>query len=170
MNFCNSCDQDLHRPAKMKVHSRKARFPEDITEILIKCEKEGKLSDFGSLKPEGKSVHKYVLEYEDGYFYMWKNLSKDLHLDTELTLKLNNLKILDHNQTEKLKVSLPPGTVQYIHFQRINKNEACSCDISQRFALTPAKPGKLPSVSIPVVLTKDSSEVELRKWTEKEGN
>ena len=33
---------------------------------LSQCEKEGKASDYGASKPEGKNIHKYVLEYEEG--------------------------------------------------------------------------------------------------------
>jgi hypothetical protein len=57
---------DFHRPAKKASHVRKARFPTAIADILRKCEKEGKCSDYGASKPEGKDILKYVLEYEEG--------------------------------------------------------------------------------------------------------
>lgn len=57
---------DFHKPAKKASHVRKARFSTAIADILRKCEKEGKVSDYGGSKPEGKNILKYVLEYEDG--------------------------------------------------------------------------------------------------------
>ena len=33
---------------------------------FCQCEKEGKASDYGASKPEGKNILKYVLEYEEG--------------------------------------------------------------------------------------------------------
>ena len=34
--------------------------------VFCQCEKEGKASDYGASKPEGKNILKYVLEYQEG--------------------------------------------------------------------------------------------------------
>lgn len=169
MEFCERCDADFHKPAKKASHVRKARFPTAIAEILIKCEKEGKASDYGSSKPEGKNILKYVLEYEEGYFYLFKNNSKELHLDAELEFKMTNLVIVGFEAADKVKVSLPPGSLQYVHLKRVDSTQNCTCEITQRFALNPPKAGKLPSVSIPVTYTPDTPLDVLIEQALKEG-
>jgi len=169
MEFCDRCDADFHKPAKKATHVRKARFPTAVADILRKCEKEGKASDYGATKPEGKSIHKYVLEYEEGYYYLFKNDSKELHLDAELEFKMTNLIIVGFEQANKVKVSLPPASLQYVHLKRVDASQSCSCEISQRFALNAPKAGRLPSVYVPVTYTADTPRDVLEAQTEKEG-
>jgi hypothetical protein len=169
MEFCDRCDADFHKPAKKAVHIRKARFPTGVADILRKCEKEGKASDYGSSKPEGKLIKKYVLEYEEGYWYLFKNDSKDLHLDAELEFKMQNLTIVGFEQASKVKVSLPPASLQYVHLKRTDSTQNCNCEITQRFALNPPKAGKLPSVYIPVTYDITTPVAVLREQTEKDG-
>lgn len=115
MNFCASCDGDFHRPAKKRGHIRTARFGTDINDWLVRAEKEGKQSDYGAQKEEGKKILKYVLEYDEGYWYLFKNTSDNLHLDAELNLDLKNLSIAGFKpEVRKLRVSLPPATTQFI--------------------------------------------------------
>jgi len=170
MEFCERCDADFHRPVKKSTHVRKVRFPTAIADILRRCEKEGKVSDYGASKPEGKDVLKYVLEYEDGYYYLFKNNSSDVHLDTELEFKMENLDIVGFEGESRVRVSLPPSSLQYIHLHRKDSKLACKCEVLQRFALTPPKPGKLPSVYVPVVYTADTPVEVLMAQTEKEGH
>lgn len=169
MEFCDQCDADFHRPVKKAAHVRKVRFPTAIAEILLKCEKEGKASDYGASKPEGKNILKYVLEYDEGYYYLFKNNSKELHLDTELDFKLTNLQIVGFEEASKVRVSLPPGSLQYVHLKRLDAAQPCHCEIMQRFTLNPPQAGKQPSVYVPVVYTLDTPEEVLREQTEKEG-
>jgi len=169
MEFCERCDGDFHRPAKKASHVRKARFPTAIADILRKCEKEGKCSDYGASKPEGKDILKYVLEYEEGFFYLFRNNSKDVHLDTELEFKMTNLVIVGFEEASKVKVSLPPSSLQYVHLKRVDAAQSCSCEIAQRFALTAPKAGRLPSVYVPVTYTADTPQEVLEAQTEKEG-
>lgn len=169
MEFCEQCDGDFHRPAKKAGHVRKARFPTAVADILVKCEKEGKASDYGASKPEGKNIMKYVLEYDEGYYYLFKNNSKELHLDTELDFKMTNLQIAGFEDASKVRVSLPPGSLQYVHLRRVDPAQPCHCEIMQRFTLNPPRPGKLPSVYVPVVYTLDTPEDVLKTQTEKEG-
>lgn len=104
-----------------------------------------------------------------GYYYLWRNDSKDLHLDTELDFKLSNLQIVGFESASKLKISLPPASLQYVHLRRVDPKQSCNCEITQRFALNPPKAGKLPTVSVPVTYSADTPEAELRAQTLKEG-
>lgn len=149
MEFCDRCDADFHKPAKMASHIRKARFPTAVADILRKCEKEGKASDYGASKPEGKNILKYVLEYEEGYYYLFKNNSKELHLDAELEFKMSNLQIVGFENASKVKVSLPPASLQYVHLKRVDSTQNCNCEITQRFALNPPKAGDRPQLLLP---------------------
>lgn len=137
--------------------------------LCPQCEKEGKASDYGASKPEGKNILKYVLEYEEGYYYLFKNNSTSLHLDAELEFKMSNLHIVGFENATKVKVSLPPASLQYVHLQRKDPTQSCNCEITQRFALNPPKVGKLPSVYVPVTYTADSPIDVLKAQTEKEG-
>ena len=110
-----------------------------------------------------------MLEYEEGYYYLFKNNSTTLHLDAELEFKMSNLHIVGFESATKVKVSLPPGSLQYVHLQRKDPTQNCNCEITQRFALNPPKAGKLPSVYVPVTYTADSPLDVLKAQTEKEG-
>lgn len=168
--FCDTCDAAFHEPIKMRRHVRKPRFAATITDILIKAEKEGKVSDYGASKPEGKSCRKFVLETEDGYYYLFKNEdNSNIQLELELSFNLTNLVIEGYEEANKLKICLPPASMQYIHLKRVDVKAACSCDLTQRFALIPPKPGKVGSISIPVIFTGDTPREVLRAQTEKDG-
>lgn len=170
MELCETCDADFHRPAKFATHVRKARFPTAVADIFRKCEKEGKMSDYGASKPEGKNILKYVLEYEEGYYYAFRNNSKDLHLDAELEFNFTNLAIVGFEAATKIKISLPPDSGQYVHLQRVDPTLNCNCEITQRFALVPARAGKVSSVSVPVTYTSATPIDILKIQTEKEGS
>jgi len=116
-----------------------------------------------------KNILKYVLEYEEGYYYLFKNNSKELHLDAELEFKMTNLHIVGFENASKVKVSLPPGSLQFVHFKRVDSTQNCNCEITQRFALNPPKAGKLPSVYVPITYTIDTPLDVLKAQTEKEG-
>lgn len=103
------------------------------------------------------------------YYYLFKNNSKELHLDAELEFKMTNLVIVGFEEASKVKVSLPPGSLQYVHLKRVDSTQNCNCEITQRFALNPPKVGKLPSVSIPVTYTIDTPREILMEQTAKEG-
>jgi len=102
-------------------------------------------------------------------YYLFKNNSKDLHLDAELEFKMSNLHIVGFESASKVKVSLPPASLQYVHLKRVDSTASCSCEISQRFALNAPKAGRLPSVYVPVTYTADSPLDVLQAQTEKEG-
>ena len=71
------------------THVRKARFPTAVADILRKCEKEGKASDYGGSKPEGKNILKYVLEYEEGYVSRTDN-TRAILIDTQAFAHLDS--------------------------------------------------------------------------------
>lgn len=111
MEFCDRCDGDFHKPASKRTHVRKARFPTSVADILRKCEKEGKASDYGASKPEGKNILKYVLEYEEGYWYLFKNNSTTLHLDAELEFKVNSRRRhSSRSSSSRIKHMAPDGS------------------------------------------------------------
>jgi hypothetical protein len=138
---------------------------------LVQSEKEGKASDYGASKPEGKNILRYVLEYEEEYFYMFKNKSKELHLDAELEFSMTNLVVVGFEAANKVKVSLPPGSLQYVHLKRVDSTQNCNCEITQRFASVAPKMGKLPSVYIPMTYTIDTpiEVLKVLEQTMKEG-
>ena len=234
--FCEKSVADSHSDTRTQRDCERGgsrlltaglHFPRPAVAVL-QCVEEGKVSDYGASKPEGKNILKYVLEYEEGqctlghhsrergsshrqeeseeqgtcrhaghtcggtlnrslasrsrlsivalgvlfllgYYYLFKNDSKELHLDAELEFNMSNLAIVGFEAAVKVKVSLPPGSLQYVHLRRVDPTLNCNCEITQRFALVPARPGKLPLVYVPVTYTCDTPIEVLRAQTEKEG-
>lgn len=82
---------------------------------------------------------------------------------------MSNLQIVGFEAATKVKVSLPPGSLQFVHLKRVNSAQNCNCEITQRFALNAPTPGKLPSVYVPVTYTAETPLEVLRAQTEREG-
>lgn len=82
---------------------------------------------------------------------------------------MTNLEIIGFENATKVKVSLPPNSLQYVHLKRVDSAQNCNCEITQRFALNAPKAGKLPSVYIPVTYDINTPVAVLREQTEKDG-
>lgn len=138
--------------------------------MLIKTEKEGKMSDYSQVHPEGRDIRKFILETDDGYWYLFKNSSKEQHLETELDFSLSNMTIQGFGNSRKLRISLPPQSLQYVYVKRVNDEEECGCDLTQRLSLGAARPGAVPRISEPDRISVDTPLDELRSLTEKLGS
>lgn len=161
-----------HLPARKRCHTRRARFDTVITDALIRAEREGSVSEYccnSSDRSDSNNIKKYKYEADDGDWHVFKNGSKTLHLDSEITLELNNMLVTGYTSKNKLKLSLPPQSVQYLFIQCVNPDLEFSCELTQRFSIKPARIGALPSITDANLYTSSTPPHILQQHTKQYG-
>jgi hypothetical protein len=157
--FSNNCDDDFHKPVKMRKHRRVL-----LKEHALSQNAKATMS-YEKYAEGGKEIKRYECEDDFGFFYVYKNHSPRLQLEEILEFsELKNLVLKGKGLAEqaKIRVYVPPNGSAEVHFKKLQPRDACSVQVLQHISVTPGGKGKHSSVS-PAAALADLKERALKE-------